>query len=294
MSRVYQFAPKEYQIKSESIGFWSQELLWNGEPIVGGGGGVTTMLPIGGSGTNDGARIFGDTLRLAPCDASHGGVLAVGDQDISSGNKTFQNNVILRETADSGGVGVLYLGDCRLHIAGESGEAGNQNFYAGYNAGNVGNEGVNNIGIGPYALANLTTGSGNVVINPTDCEYAMTTGTNNVVLSTATQIPTTTGEGNVFIGYNAGSGVGATASSNILISNPGQPSWTETIAIGSQQENALYMGGIGLSQVPDNIDTEDQLLWATFPFPGQRYANIKSTNIADFFTAWGVTFTPPT
>jgi len=280
MSRYSIFAPKEVNVKSESIKLYSQELLWNDQPISGGGGGGVTQLGAVAGPTNTNAgRITGNTLILAPCDVDNPGVVASGDQYFPPGTKHFQANVTLPATESSGNIGVFSIGGTQVHDYSQYPSV--KNFFAGQNAGNFTTSGSYNIGIGTDALSsltsggsnlwlghgtssitsgqfntvttgapNLTTGSYNVVLNG---GHNLTTGSDNTFLGNGSGDAIDTGSGNIHIGRNAGDFATSGASNTIFIGCDGTEG-SGVIQLGQNSTHqTLFLGGIqSLDSWPDN------------------------------------------
>lgn len=234
MSRYSIFAPKEVNVKSESIKLYSQELLWNDQPISGGGGGgVTTLAPVSGPGNANAGNISANTLTLAPCDVDHPGVLASGDQYFPPGTKHFQANVTLPTTGSGGTSGVLSIGTTQLHNF--SGSSVVKNTFLGVGAGNFTNTGTADVAIG--------TGSGSSLTTANDCTF-LGDGAGNFI---------DTGNNVICIGKDAGQNLMPGASNNICIGADGTEG-SGLIQIGrNDQHQALFLSGIQtLDSWPDN------------------------------------------
>jgi hypothetical protein len=155
--------------------------------------------------------------------------LPAGGLDLVTNNET---GVVLGELSLTGSTllgGNLYLPFTQATIfAGISPLIyynGNNNFFAGVNAGLDIGSGANNTGVGSSALRSITSGSDNSAFGE-DALTSNNSGSNNVAMGFGTLAFNQTGYGNTAVGFSAlalsGSGVNNTAiGENALVSTSG-------------------------------------------------------------------------
>jgi hypothetical protein len=192
--------------------------------------------------------------------------IAIGYQSGSSLTGAESSNILI---AHSGVVGVSNL----VAIGTFASNYGTNNTFVGTSAGNytlTTGDAVANSGFGEFALAALTTGSGNTAIGSfagTD----ITTGDNNVLLGTDAAASLTTGSGNIAIGYQAGSGLTGSESNNVLVdtSVAGVTGYTGLKWFGGILQNYgtrnIFAGGSGnltltVGSATDNVAMGDGAL----------------------------------
>lgn len=201
-----------------------------------------------------------------------------GDVEISGTAGASAGNLLMQDTTASGLAGVIKFGGDRfIHNFGAT-----NNTFLGNNAGNFGNTGNINIGIGPNSLLSLTNGAGNVCIG-SECGTDLQSGTSNAALgsnafanaisgssnialgslalsqftsgNTNTAVgPSSlsgllTGSINVALGHNSGGAYVGAESSNVVIKSQGVIGDSNKIRIGTQgagsgQQNECYIAGI--------------------------------------------------
>lgn len=171
--------------------------------------GSTTVGPISGASTANGASITGTTLNLAPADGTNGGVVTNTTQTFS-GLKTFNSSINLLPTS-SLAVGTIQSNGVQfMHSYG-----GLTNAFMGNSAGNFTLTSTNCTGIGSSALTALTSGNNNVAVGYNSGK-AMTTGVFDTFVGSGAGGNCTTGQNNTFVGTNAGSPI-ITGQGNTLI-----------------------------------------------------------------------------
>jgi hypothetical protein len=238
-----------------------------------GGGGVTVSAA-------SGSVTLGSTATSA--NTANAIVSRDGSGNFSAGSLTLNTSLSLPATTAN--AGIIYSGAGTLMQA-----WGTQNFFAGFNAGNLTMGGTANLGVGWQALFSDTSGGQNTGIGVAALEFdtsgAQNTAVGNGVMefnssggqntATGTQAlrNNTTGSDNTALGYEAGNNI-STGSSNIDIGNQGLATDTNIIRIGSGQSQTFIAGvitgnGAGLtnlnfsSQNNTGTNTTTRLL---FPF----------------------------
>jgi hypothetical protein len=238
-----------------------------------GGGGVTVSAA-------SGAVTLGSTATSA--NTANAIVNRDGSGNFSAGSITLNTSLYLPATTTT--AGIIYSGAGTLVQA-----WGTQNFFSGFNAGNLTMTGTANLGVGWQALLSDTSGGQNSGIGVAALEFDTSGGQNTAVgngvmefnssggqnTATGTQAlrNNTTGSDNTALGYEAGYNI-STGSSNIDIGNEGLSTDTNIIRIGSGQSQTFIAGvitgnGAGLtnlnfsSQNNTGTNTTTRLL---FPF----------------------------
>jgi hypothetical protein len=238
-----------------------------------GGGGVTVSAA-------SGSVTLGSTATSA--NTANAIVSRDGSGNFSAGSITLNTSLYLPATTATSGT--IYSGAGTLIQA-----WGTQNFFAGFNAGNLTMTGTANLGVGWQALMADTSGGQNTGIGVAALEFDTSGGDNtavgngvmefnsggwqNTAIGTQALRNNTTGSNNVALGYEAGYNIG-TGSSNIDIGNQGLSADTNIIRIGSGQSKTFIAGvingdGSGLTNLNFNnqgntsTNTTTRLL---FPF----------------------------
>lgn len=169
---------------------------------------VTGVLPVANyaTGTPTGAKFVRDDGVLAVPASGGGDVFAASNNTFTASNN-FQNvvvakNVDLPVTISTGLAGILSINGTRfLHSYGAS------NIWLGMGAGNLGLTTANlNIGIGDFAVSNLVTGVGNIVVGHRAMYQPTTAVSRNVILGNLAGYGIT-GNDNVIIGDGCGASV---------------------------------------------------------------------------------------
>ncbi len=184
--------------------------------------GISSVGSINATAVPEGAVISSGALKLAPADATNGGVVTNGTQTFG-GTKTFNNDINIKTTSGSitagAGNGKLQyntaFGMSTLQVT-----TGNDNSGFGYYTLKSNAAGERNNAFGSGALSGNTTGNDNIAIgNGTLSEK--TSYSRNIAIGTSA-MRYVTGNDNIAIGNEAGvwlgnSGTAGTAVKNILI-----------------------------------------------------------------------------
>lgn len=249
------FSGKEIKVKSEDILFYPQtnaHIKTNGKRVLNEddllSGGITIMDPVGITPNDDAAIITGSHLELEPCDETHPGVLVVGVQNLSGGNKTLNGDFICLKrlrvpNTTSTTVGLLEFEGAskRMRLHNFALSAASANVFLGMDAGNFTNDGQNNIGFGRDALKLLDVAEDTIALNSGG---AVTNASRCILLNGGRGI--TTSHNVVAIGTRA--------------LNVGSTNVNDTIAIGTNAASdctfALKTTVIGVDSAPDATDLD--------------------------------------
>lgn len=196
----------------------SKLIKWRLASTIGGGGGITSLGPIGVASNAAGATITGSVLNLESASIAFGGVINTTAQEFT-GLKTFRGGL------------TSHNGDT-------------QNLRVGHNAMPGLTTGTYNTGIGHLAGSNVGTQSENTYVG----SYSgyQNTGSSNTALGLAS-LQTGTGNNNVALGSRALGALGGSASSNIAIGsnamfNASGAGATQNIAIGEYAGQGIQTG----------------------------------------------------
>ena len=216
--------------------------------------------------TVGGAVTLGDTATSA--DTASAIVKRDGTGNFAAGSITLNTSLYLPATTAT--AGIIYSGAGTLIQA-----WGTQNFFAGFNAGNLTMTGTANLGVGWQALISDTSGGQNTAVGVAALEFDTSGGQNTAVgngvmefnssggqnTAIGTQAlrnntnsqntangyealySSTTGSNNIALGYLAGYNI-TTGSSNIDIGNQGLATDTNIIRIGTGQSQTFIAGVI--------------------------------------------------
>jgi hypothetical protein len=198
------------------------------------------------------------------------GVVTNNQASATLSNVTVSGNLSLAALADT--TGIIYAGGNPL-LHGD----GNNNFYAGPNAGSATNSGASNTGLGNASLQNNSNGTNNTAIgyqalynntngfynsatgertlynnttgndNTGSGRHALednTSGTDNTAVGYQALASLAGGSFNIALGSQAGGNYGANETNNILIGSPGVGDEYNTIHIGNGQTNTFIAGVI--------------------------------------------------
>ena len=229
----------------------------------GGGGGITTIN--GNSGTASGSTV---TLTTGSSDAN-GTALFTGDNS-STVTLTFDdinNNLFLGFSsfnATANGIRNVGLGEfAGSSLAADGSEFASENVFIGCFAGGNVTTGSGNVAVGFGASSNAE--SSNTVVIGNDAGSG--TGNNNIAIGQSSN-GGATGVNNVCIGSQAGLHYTAGESNNILVSNEGVSTESNTLRIGistgtgDQELNQSFIAGIQtivVTGTPVLVSTTDQL-----------------------------------
>ncbi len=159
---------------------------------------------------NIGNLIFGTGLDGTGTTLSSGnvgiGTSTPGSKLTVAGNVSVTGNIDIPETTSGGAAGVLNVGSDRFIHTYALDDTYGDNIFMGRQAGNftLGSStnqfiGLDNVGIGSYALSSLTTGGTNTAVGQSSMSNT-TTGGSNTALGFFTMIANTTGADNTAIG----------------------------------------------------------------------------------------------
>jgi hypothetical protein len=213
----------------------------------------------------EGAAVSGNSLILAPANASYGGVVTTGTQTFA-GAKTFNSDLKVNDlTVGKGAANNTTL------LGFEAGAAltssGTNNVAVGYQALKSNTDGTNNVAVGNIAATTLTTGTGNIAIGSQAMRYtttgnsnnaigygalgAVTTASGNIGIGGSSGARLTTGGNNINIGGSAGMYIGTDYSSGNTTGNYSIMIGTQTRPAADGETNQIVIagGGDGLTNV---------------------------------------------
>ncbi len=163
--------------------------------------GVTTMGAIGASPNGNGGTISGNTLTLQPADATNGGVLTSGVQNIP-GTKYLANDLYINSSRLGTGPNAFLTNNIFGFQALNANTTGQYLSAIGTQSLFNNTSGVANSGNGYQTLFSNTTG-GNNLANGYQALYSNTTGSDNTAVGLQALYANTTGGSNLGLGSNA-------------------------------------------------------------------------------------------
>ena len=234
-------------------------------------GGVSTLTIAGGTGITTSAA--GSTITITATGAGEIGTIDGDTGSITGSTVTiYANQAALNcgssvEFANSGTVSTLNLTDSNNNTilgsgAGVSSNTAIQCTALGANALASITDDDTQVAIGYAALQTANDGSGNVGVGAYALN-ALQAGGDNTAVGAHAGITLASGNFNTMLGYFAGTAYTGAESSNLLISNVGVASESNTIRIGTQgngnaEQNACYVAGIsGVSVSNQQVVTID-------------------------------------
>jgi hypothetical protein len=195
-----------------------------------------TIGAISTSSDPNGATITAGELKLAPADATNGGIVTTGTQTFG-GSKIFSSDILVNGLTIGKGTGQnsdnTAIGTGALN---SSNANGTRNTAVGALAllNYSGTSFDNNTGVGYFNMVGLTTGAGNTSIGA-ETMFNVATGSNNTGIGNQSLI-STSGNNNVGIGTRSGDGL-TTGSNNTFLGTQ-----AKTTSAGATVSNATAIG----------------------------------------------------
>ncbi len=256
MSRYPIYAQKAIVGESEWIKLYGTDdttFTYNDVPVMGQGGGVTTLNPIGASPNANGATIAGNVLNLQPASAAFGGVVTNAAQTLA-GAKTLSATLTLGADLTLDAAAKVNVGVTPLI------RYPNDYLFVGKGSGNATLSGSDCVGVGSRTCQSLTSavsctavgvgaasavtsGADTTAIGTNSC-LVLTSGNRNTGCGAYSLRNLTTGTENTCFGAFSGQNYTGNETLNCCIASEGVVGDNNTIRVGNTFHNLCFIRGI--------------------------------------------------